>query len=324
MNVQPEVAQEKSSLNTSISTSPLGGDVVFWLKWIGTVILAVVLSWGFYEYNKSVSGNGTALPVVLFTVVAALSSVIQWAAFRDGLQRWVVGNLAAGLALGLLHNLLYQISEAWWDLHLGILLTIWVTGNFVFGAILIGNAQGRSKSVPLSSLEQSAAERREARSQPTLFFIWLSVSLLLFFLQVFTTAFGLNGADLFTILLGATSILLGILFFLTRDIPRNFGYIALVAALFLNGVMLEINLFTSDFAASYFTLPALLALASGIFFATQRESRQDFRFLLLAGFLITLGIAQIAGDNMFPVYDVLSKVAAIFALAAAFSFFRRT
>jgi peptidoglycan/LPS O-acetylase OafA/YrhL len=133
---------------------------------------------------------------------------------------------------------------------------------------------------------------------------------------------GLTGpADLFTILLGAANIFLGIAFFLKEEIPRNFGFITLVVSTVLYGMMAEIDHFTPDFTLSYFSIPALLSLSSGIFFASHQETRRDVRFMLLSGFLIALSVAHIVID-LSGVYNAFSIIAALLAIPAAIFFLR--
>jgi len=159
-------------------------------------------------------------------------------------------------------------------------------------------------------------------TRQNIFFITLSICLIVYSLLVFTTARSLtSAADIFTILLGATNIFLGIAFLLKKEIPRNFGFITLVVSTVLYGIMTEINYFTPDFTLSYFSIPALLSLSSGIFFASQQETRRDIRFMLLSGFLIALSVAQIAID-LSGIFNTFSIIAALLAIATAVFFLR--
>jgi hypothetical protein len=85
--------------------------------------------------------------------------------------------------------------------------------------------------------------------------------------------------------------------------------------------MTEISYFTDSFTMSYFSIPALLSLSSGIFFASQEETRKDVRFMLLSAFLITLSVAHI-GIDISGIYDAFSKIAALIAIPAAIFFLR--
>ena len=204
-----------------------------------------------------------------------------------------------------------------------ILVFIFLTGNFVLGPFLMRKAQEKSKNLSSTPPNtKSVTELIETGTQQNIFFISLSLSLILFFLLVFSTALSLtSAADNFTILIGIADILVGISFILKKEIPRNFGFIALAISSFLYGIMVELIHFTSNFQQSLFTFPALISLSSGIFFATQGETRKDFRFLMLAGYLISLSVAQIARD-ISVIYNTFSIISALFALAAAVFFFR--
>jgi hypothetical protein len=195
-------------------------------------------------------------------------------------------------------------------------------GNFVVGTILLWKASERAKGLSSAYPQKPAAELIETGGHQNIFFITLSTSLILYFLWVFTTALSLTGAaDLFTILLGAANIFVGIAFFLNKEIPRNLGFITLAVSTVLYGIMIEINYFTDNFSGAYFSIPALLSLSSGIFFASQRETRRDVRFILLSGFLIALSVAQIIID-ISGLYNAFSIIAALLAIAAAIFFLR--
>jgi hypothetical protein len=155
-----------------------------------------------------------------------------------------------------------------------------------------------------------------------IFFITLSTSLILYALMVLTSLLDLTSArDLFTVLLGAANIFVGVAFFLKKEIPRNFGFVTLAIASVLYGMMNEIDSFTDDFTLSYFSIPALLSILAGTFFVTQGETRKDVRFILLSGFLFALSVALI-GVYSTVIYNVFSIMAALFALAAAIFFLR--
>jgi hypothetical protein len=166
------------------------------------------------------------------------------------------------------------------------------------------------------------AEWMQTGIRQNLFFIFLSTSLVLFAPLVFSAGAGLtSAAGIFKVLYGIANILVGISFFLKKEVPRNFGFIALALFSFLFGIMVEIDYFTSSIQQSLFSLPALLSLLAGIFFASQKETRQDFAFLMLAGYLISLSVAQITIDYS-TIDGIFSLISALFGLAAAIFFFR--
>jgi uncharacterized caspase-like protein len=126
----------------TISSRPVvhGTSESFWPKWLVASIAAILLSIIFYWYNMSIYSDDDPLIVIEFTVVAFVSSLIQWYVFRDRLNiGWIGTNTVAGIVLGSLHNFLYGIEGLdWWSLHLGILLAVWLAGNFAFGRRLVG------------------------------------------------------------------------------------------------------------------------------------------------------------------------------------------
>jgi uncharacterized caspase-like protein len=290
----------------------------FSLKWIGMAVLAIVLSFVLYNYDYSVGVSGAPMLLVLTGIVTGLSGLVQWLVFRNRLHiGWIGANIVAGVVLGVLHNFLFN-TTGWGKEHLGILLTAWLISNCILGQSLTRETQETSKN----SSSGRSAETAATSLNPNLFFISISLVLLLFSLGVFSSALLLTGPkDLFTILLGVADIFVGIAFLLTREIPRNFGFIALSISSVLCGIMIELDYFTSDFTLSYFSIPALLFLASGIFFISQREIRTDFRFILLSGFLVTLSVALITIDNA-GLSDAFSVIAALFGLPSAIFFLR--
>src|SRR5215211_4838586 len=167
---------------------------------------------------------------------------------------------------------------------------------------------------------QPDPERESARKN--LFFIFLSTSLILFVLLIFSAGVGLTSpASIFKVLHGIANILVGISFFLKKNVPRNFGFIALALFSLLFGIMIQFEYFTSSIQQSWYSLPALLALLAGIFFASQKETRQDLAFLMLSGYLISLSAALITIDTS-AIDAIFSVISALFGLASAFFFFR--
>ena len=297
-------------------------DRFFWSKWIGAIAVAVVLSMAFFFYSLSADDERTALPVILFTVVTGVSGVVQWFLFKDKLPWWVAGNLAAGLTLGLLHNFLYNHNSEWWDTHLSILLTIWVIGNFAFGLFLLNQQRAEAGHASPILSAQNTTNWIETKPYHDPFYIFIALSLLLFFLAILSGFLSLTSeANIFTVLLGVTNILVGILFLLKKDVPRNFGFITLAVSWFLFGIFIELQFFTPDFPGSLYAIPGFFSLLSGIFFVTQKETNKDVRFVVLSGFLLLRGIANI-GSQISVVYDSFILLSAFLALVTAVLFFR--
>jgi hypothetical protein len=281
---------------------------------MGTSILAIVFSLIFYYYNKSVGGSGTSLLVVLFVIVAGLSSLIQWSLFRERLDWWVAENLVAGLVLGLLHNYIKdQSGWDWWDPHLGILLALWIIGNFALGPILMRRPQERSKDSP--SIVDTGARQN-------IFLMLLSVTLILAAIANFSLVLDLSGLlNVSWILYGMAAILASLAFILKKEMLRNFGFITLAIFLFLDGINVELLALSSDHPLYYFMLNGILAIVSGIFFAAQRETWRNFGFIMLSGYLITLGAAGLSVYNSLNTTFLI--ISAIFGVPAAIFFFLR-
>jgi len=138
----PPTPETISSRPVADGTSESFFNRSFWPKWIQASIAAILLSIVFYWYNMSIYSDDTRLIFIQFTVLAFVSSLIQWYVFRDRLNiGWIGTNTVAGIVLGSLHNFLYSIQGLdWWSLHLGILLAVWLAGNFAFGRRLVGGA----------------------------------------------------------------------------------------------------------------------------------------------------------------------------------------
>jgi len=282
-----------------------------------------------FDYDGTIisSGSypfpGSYVVLILFSIVAGSLSFVQWFLFRDRLQDWwITANAATAIVLGLIHRSLYYADVGWAHAHLRIPLVVWLIGNFVLGPILIQRTQEKSKDFSSPLPAKPVTKLTEAVTRQNIFFVLLSLSLILFFLWVFSTELSLTSAkDIFTILGGIANILVSLAFLARREIPRNFGFIALAFASFLNGIFTEFDYFTSNFSLSLFSIPALLSLSSGLFFITQEETRKDFKFIALSGYLISVSVIQIAQD--IPViYNSFLIISALFALAAAIFFFR--
>jgi hypothetical protein len=316
---QPVVEKENKPFDSLLASKEHAFNPLFWLKWIGIAIFgfAILNILNHYLYDNEVVKS---IPI-LFGILAGLAGVTQWFVFGNRLGNWwIAANVAAGIVLGLLHNFLSDNYELWTKDQI---FTFWAIGNFALGSILMWKAQAKSKDVSSTFLRTiSMIEFTETGARQNIFFTLLSLSLVIFVLLVFTTTLSLtSAADILWVLLGIADILVGISFILKKEIPRNFGFITLAISSFLNGIIVELIAFTSNFPQSLFTFPALMSLSSGIFFAFQRETRKNFGFIMLSGYLISLSIAQIAIyisviNNTFLIISVL------FALPAAIFFFR--
>jgi hypothetical protein len=324
-----EVEKVSKSIGTSLTSSKLLFNSSFWFKWIGISVLGLIFLSIIFDYDGTIisSGSypfpGSYVVLILFSIVAASLSFVQWFIFRDRLEDWwITANAATAIVLGLIHRSLYYANN-WWDHgYLRIPFAVWLIGNFALGAIIMRKAhKGLDFSSPLST--KPAAKFAETGTRQNIFFILLSFALVLFALFAFSTAVGLTGSDgVVWIFLGIADILVGISFVLKKEIPRNIGFITLATSLFLDGIIIELIAFNSDyFSQSLFVYPGLISLSSGIFFAFQRETRKNFGFILLSGYLISLSLAQITA-NQSSLEDIFFNIAALLALPAAFFLFR--
>ena len=288
-------------------------DRLFWLKWGGTTILAILFSTIFYNYNLS-DGDNKALVVVLFMVVTGLSSTIQRFIFGEKLNWWIAENIAAGLILGLFHIYIYTQTGDWWDFHLYILLAIWVVSNFAFGPILIAETQQASGKLPVL-LETGARQN--------IFILLLSITLVISALSNFIIKLEVyNLINPFLTLYGVVATLTGILLFLKKDVPKNFGFMMLAVFLILDGINVERFIYDSNFLQYFFAVNGIFAVVSGLFFIARKEIWKNFGFLMLSGYLISTGAAGITAYN--PELSLTFLViSTFFAIPAAIFFFLR-
>src|SRR5688572_9361721 len=291
----------------------LTSDNSFWFKWIGTSILAFVFLVLFDNYNKSIYGSGEPALVLLFAALTGLSSLIQWSLFRNRLAgRWVAENIAAGVALGVLHNFM-KSRDLWFEGHLGIVLVLWLVGNYVLGLFRIGKIQESSKD---------SSSVIEAGARQNIFLLLLSISLVhasiantLLVLELY------NLLNTFWVLYGISAILVSLSIMLKKDIPRNFGFITLAVFMFFDGVNVERLAANSEYPLDYFALNGITALVSGFYFVSQGATWKNFGFIMLSGFLISIGVAGITVEteqnHTFLIFSIL------FAIPAAVYFFLR-
>ena len=294
----------------------------YWPKWIGCAVLAIVLSLLLYNYDQSTGVSTYPSFLVWFAALTGVSSSVQWFVFQNRLSlAWIAANTVMGAVLGGLQFYLFD-NSVWGKEHLAILLAVWLIVNFALGPVLMNKRQEKSKNFSGLSSIRPTAEWKRVDTRQNLFFIFLSTSLVLFALLVFSAILELtSAAGIFKVLHGIANILIGVSFFLNKEVPRNFGFIALALFSLLFGLMIQLDYFASSIQQSWFSLPALLSLLAGVFFASQKETRQDFAFLMLSGYLLSLSAAQITIDSS-AIDGIFSLIASLFGLVAAFFFFR--
>jgi hypothetical protein len=322
---------EKTNVPTSgsVESERLSSDRTFWLKWSGTTVLGVVLSFILYNYSLSYLSYSFSIP---FGIVAGLTSLVQWWTHRDRLESWWIAiNTAAGTILGGLHYHFYNSFDAWGHEDFWNLVPLWLIGNFVLGIILMRKTQQKPKSFSPVLPVGSPVELREMEARQNTFFMLLPIFLAFFGLEYLIIVTNDSGLlflpDWLTnstwTLYGVLSIAAGLSFFLEKRTPRNFGFVALATFLFLNGMVVE--LFAFYYSASqpyFFIVPGMMALCAGVFFIAQKETWKSFGYITLSGFLILVGSVYFGIDELIGSL-IFSFIAAIFALLASFFFFRR-
>jgi len=290
-------------------------DNSFWFKWIGTSILAFVFLVLFDNYNKSIYGSGEPALVLLFAALTGLSSLIQWSLFRNRLTgRWIAENIAAGAALGLLHNFVKSLG-LWWEQHLGIVLVVWLVGNYVLGLFRIGKIQESSKK---------SSSIIEAGARQNIFLLLLSISLVLASIANILLMLELyDSLNLLGILYGISAVLVSIeSVILKKDIPKNLGFITLSVFMFFDGIN-EVRLASNGgYPLYYFALNGIIALVSGFYFVSQGETWKNFGFIMLSGYLISTGVAGLT-VNISELYRSFLMTSILFSIPAAVSFFLR-
>ena len=156
------------------------------------------------------------------------------------------------------------------------------------------------------------------------FILLLAISLIVSSISSLTIVLQLdNFIKTFLTLYGISAIITSIFFFLKKDVPRTFGFINLTVFMFLDGINVEIFAFNPDsFPRSYFAVNGIIALASGIFFATKRQTWKNFGFIMLSGYLIMTAAAGInAHDDSLAA--LFLGISILFATPAAVFFFLR-
>ena len=303
-----------------------GDNALFWFKWIAIAILgfAILKPLSVYLYDNKML---EFIPV-LFAVLMGLLSAVQWRAFRNQLANgWVAANIASGIILGGLNNYLYYEHGSWVK---DPLFNVAILLNVVLGTILLWRGRAKPGDSSASPSREPVAALAEIDPRRNIFGMLLSIFLVLFgFLAVIIA---LSDADVwyapewFTntawILSGITSILAGIAFFLVKETPRTFGFLALAIFLLLNGVMVELFAFQPDSSLFFFNVPGIMALLAGLFFVSQKETWRTRSSMALSGYLISVGLLYFGIDDFYDT-QIFYIITAIFALLAGVFFFLR-
>jgi hypothetical protein len=163
----------------------------------------------------------------------------------------------------------------------------------------------------------------ETGARQNIFLLLLSASLLL--ASIANALLVLERYDylgIFWILYGISAILTSLSFLLNKGLPRNFGFITLALFLLFDGINVERLAFNSDYPLYYFTLNGILAMVSGVFFVSQKETWRNFGFSMLSGHLLLNGASSMMVYAT-ELNHVLLAISTFFAIPAAISFLLR-
>jgi uncharacterized caspase-like protein len=264
------------------------------LKWMGTEALGIVLGIPIQYYHTQVdqSANNLAL---LVSVAAAVTALVQWFLFRNRLAFWWVPvNTVIGLGLSGLHLALYGDS-GWGYEQLRILLIGWSVLNLVVGLVLVRSGQAEED---LSIFPRIGKPRN-------LFLLLLSIAIIAGNLASSVYVWqGYEAAKKFWVLYGIVAIVAGVSFWWSKT-PRNFGWIALVLFLWIDGASTALLGLTAEgqFPLYFFVLGGILAWASAVFFAFHKQTWKKIVYALLTGHLLAVGLADVT------VYDTSQTAA---------------
>jgi hypothetical protein len=265
-----------------------------WVKWIGTAVLGIVFGIPILYYHTTVDQSLNNL-AFLFSAAAAVTALVQWFLFRNRLAFWWVPvNAVIGLGLAGLHLALYGDS-GWGYENLRTLLIVWSIFNLVVGLVLF-----RSERV-----EDGPSLFPQTGKPRNLFLLLLSISLIAGNLASSVYVWqGYESAKKFWVLYGVVAIVAGFAFWRSKT-PRNFGWIALVLFLWIDGASTALLGLTAEgqFPLYFFVLGGILAWASAVFFAFHTETWKKIIYVLLTGHLIAVGLADVT------VYDTSQTAA---------------
>jgi hypothetical protein len=151
-------------------------------------------------------------------------------------------------------------------------------------------------------------DKKESRQNtPTVFLVTYLIAYTLYFLILGLTGRALGSGER---VVGILGILAGVSFMLSKETPKNFGFITLAGSLLLWGLNLELM---GILSYSFYLLSGILAFLAVIFLIIRREMSMNVGFILAASFQIWL---LISGFLSFP-YAVDSLVSGILAISAA-------
>ena len=326
----PETIPEiRSTSRPVVDSAPESQEVVsnrsFISNWIGTSVAALVFSFVFfYYYNLYDGGGSTPITVMVFALVTGISSLIQWFVFRNQLKIWWVFGKHWRWHRSWRDQLLSFNNTSWGLEYLGILLAVWIIGNFALGRSLVAEAQEGPNEFSSMPSSRTGTPLTGTGARQNIFIILLASSLVFSVLYTFAFIFGLDVLiNPVIILYGIAAILAGLSFVLKKDMPRSFGFIALAVFLFVHGITAILYVFMPD-SPLFVLYPymAVIPLACAIYFIFQKWVLKNFGFLMLSGYLISTGFCYFFIVDT-PIYKPFLILSAVFALPAAVLLFLR-
>jgi hypothetical protein len=308
--VQKPVLPSQSPSTAVPITSKLGSDQNAWLKWIGTVLLGIVLSYACNKISLDLDLE-PGVRAVLFGVIAAVIAFAQWFLLRHQLEIWWVPvNGLTGLGLGAVHDVLYQ-NTYWGYESLWMLLIVWSVLNTVISLVFVRSGQiAKNQSIVPPAFRTWSmllfCGSLIVGSLASLVFVWS----------------GKDEARYLWVPYGILAIFAAIAFWRTRPV-RNFGWTTLTLFLLIDGINTgSLGIAPYDFPLYFFAFGGVLAWASGMFFAFHQETWRTLRLILLTGYLLTVGLANFAAYDT-SVSTVVLIISALFGISAAIAFLQQ-
>jgi hypothetical protein len=118
-----------------------------------------------------------------------------------------------------------------------------------------------------------------------------------------------------------SGILLGVLFFLKSDIPRNLGWVSIALFAILTAVI-GVYVVRDESADHFFGVPGVMALLAGLYFVSRQDTWKYFRYISLSFFLVLVSLLNFGISEYYATY-IFSVVTGILALLAGIFFLLR-
>jgi len=278
----------------------------FWTKWIGATVLGTVVGILIGYFMENILSISSA--PIHFSMVAGVISLSQWFVFRAHLNwKWIVGSMIVGVLLGGISDFLFS-SSGWGDGEVRLLFLFSAAGMLILAPqVLRDKLPGRV--VPV----ETGARRNIVLLLLSISLVIAAVANVLLIIE--------RSPQFYWGLYALCSIVTGVLF-ITKEIPRNFGFLALATYLILDGINVTLLVLDSSHPVYYFAFSGIFALVSSAYFIAHRETRGIPAFLLLSVYLLFNGLAGIVAPVTAFHYPLLG-IASLFAIITAVLFLLR-